>query len=383
MYNIMTLNKIAKCGLDRLGDNYTITDDEKADADGIILRSFKMHDMELPKSLKAVARAGAGTNNIPVDKCTENGIAVFNTPGANANAVKELVIAGMLLASRDIIGGSIWANTLTGDDAAKQVEKGKSNFAGHEIMGKTLGVIGLGAIGILVANAAIALGMDVVGYDPYLSVNNALKLSRHVKCVNDPSQVYAAADFVTVHVPLTDSTKNTINAEAISQMKDGVVVLNFARGGLVDNDAIKEALENGKVAKYVVDFPDASVLNVKNIIAIPHLGASTEESEDNCAKMAADEIKDYLENGNVVNSVNFPNCSLPVGSVGRIAILHKNVPSVIAKYTDALTSVNISDMVNKSKGELAYTIINTDHEIPRSVVEKIESMDTVIFARVF
>lgn len=383
MYKIMTLNKIAKCGLDRLGDNYTITDDEKADVDGIILRSFKMHDMELPTSLKAVARAGAGTNNIPIDKCTEKGIAVFNTPGANANAVKELVIAGMLLASRDIIGGSVWANTLTGDDAAKQVEKGKSNFAGHEIMGKTLGVIGLGAIGILVANAAISLGMDVIGYDPYLSVNNALKLSRHVKCVNDPSLVYAEADFVTVHVPLMDSTKNTINAETISQMKDGVVILNFARGGLVDNDAIKAALESGKVAKYVVDFPDSSVLNVKNIIAIPHLGASTEESEDNCAKMAADEIKDYLENGNVVNSVNFPNCSLPTGSVGRIAILHKNVPSVIAKYTDALTSVNISDMVNKSKGELAYTIINTDHEIPASVVEKIEAMDTVIFARTF
>jgi D-3-phosphoglycerate dehydrogenase len=383
MFNILTLNKIAACGLDRLGDNYTVTDNENAqDVDGIILRSYKMHDMELPASLKAVARAGAGVNNIPIDKCTEKGIAVFNTPGANANAVKELVIAGMLLASRDIIGGAAWAATLTGDDAAKQVEKGKSNFAGNEIKGKTLGVIGLGAIGILVANAAISLGMDVIGYDPYLSVNNALKLSRKVKISADPKAVYESSDFITVHVPLLDSTKNTINAETIALMKDGAVVLNFARGGLVNNDDIKAALESGKISKYVVDFPDASVLGVKNIIAIPHLGASTEESENNCAVMAADEIKEYLETGNVVNSVNFPNCSLPTGSVGRITLLHKNVPNVIAGYTNVLASVNISDMINKSRGDLAYTIINTDHAIPTEAVEAIKAMDTVISVRV-
>lgn len=383
MFNILTLNKIAACGLDRLGDNYTITDDESAqNVDGIILRSYKMHDMELPASLKAVARAGAGVNNIPIDKCTEKGICVFNTPGANANAVKELVIAGMLLASRDIIGGVEWAATVTGDDAAKQIEKGKSNFAGNEIKGKTLGIIGLGAIGILVANAAVSLGMDVIGYDPYLSVNNALKLSRKVHIANDQKTVFEASDMITVHVPLMDSTKNTINAETIAQMKDGVIILNFARGGLVNNDDIKAALESGKVAKYVVDFPDASVLGVKNIIAMPHLGASTEESENNCAVMAADEIKEYLETGNVVNSVNFPNCSLPAGSTGRIAVLHKNVPNVIAGYTNALASVNISDMVNKSRGDIAYTIINTDHEIPESAVKTIEDMDTVIAVRV-
>ena len=265
MFNILTLNKIAKCGLDQLNDNYKITDDANVDADGIILRSFKMHDMELPESLKAVARAGAGTNNIPIDKCSEKGIVVFNTPGANANAVKELVIAGMLLASRDVIGGVAWANTLTGDDVDKQVEKGKSNFAGCEIKGKTLGIIGLGAIGILVANAAYALGMEVIGYDPYLSVDSALKLSRHVKKANSPEEVYAAADYITIHVPLMDSTRNTINAETIAQMKDGVIILNFARGGLVNNADIKKALADGKVAKYVVDFADSETVNQPGI----------------------------------------------------------------------------------------------------------------------
>ena len=383
MYKILTLNKIAACGLDRLGDNYTITDDEKAqDIDGIILRSYKMHDMELPASLKAVARAGAGVNNIPIDKCTEKGIAVFNTPGANANAVKELVVAGMLLASRDIIGGVEWAATVHGNDAAKQIEKGKSNFAGGEIMGKTLGVIGLGAIGILVANVGIALGMRVIGYDPYLSVKNALKLSRRVKLTSDINDIFKSSDFLTVHVPLMDSTRDTIDAEAIEMMPDGAVVLNFARGGLVNNDAIKAALESGKLSKYVVDFPDEDVLGVKNVIAIPHLGASTEEAEDNCAVMAADEIKDYLETGNVLNSVNLPNCQLPMGSVGRIAILHKNVKKVIAKYTNAMEDVNIADMVSKSRGDIAYTIINTDHEIPADVLKQIEDMDEVISARV-
>lgn len=382
MFNILTLNKIAKCGLDQLNDNYKITDDANVDADGIILRSFKMHDMELPESLKAVARAGAGTNNIPIDKCSEKGIVVFNTPGANANAVKELVIAGMLLASRDVIGGVAWANTLTGDDVDKQVEKGKSNFAGCEIKGKTLGIIGLGAIGILVANAAYALGMEVIGYDPYLSVDSALKLSRHVKKANSPEEVYAAADYITIHVPLMDSTRNTINAETIAQMKDGVIILNFARGGLVNNADIKKALADGKVAKYVVDFADSETVNQLGIINIPHLGASTAESEDNCAVMAAQELADYLENGNILNSVNFPNCSLSEDNIGRIAIAHKNIPNVIAKFTEALSSVNISDMINKSKGELAYTIINTDHAIPAEAIEKLNQIDAVIRVRV-
>lgn len=382
MFNILTLNKIAKCGLDQLNDNYKITDDANVDADGIILRSFKMHDMELPESLKAVARAGAGTNNIPIDKCSEKGIVVFNTPGANANAVKELVIAGMLLASRDVIGGVAWANTLTGDDVDKQVEKGKSNFAGCEIKGKTLGIIGLGAIGILVANAAYALGMEVIGYDPYLSVDSALKLSRHVKKANSPEEVYAAADYITIHVPLMDSTRNTINAETITQMKDGVIILNFARGGLVNNADIKKALADGKVAKYVVDFADSETVNQPGIINIPHLGASTAESEDNCAVMAAQELADYLENGNILNSVNFPNCSLPEDNIGRIAIAHKNIPNVIAKFTETLSSVNISDMINKSKGELAYTIINTDHAIPAEAIEKLNQIDAVIRVRV-
>ena len=382
MFNILTLNKIAKCGLDQLNDNYKITDDANVDADGIILRSFKMHDMELPESLKAVARAGAGTNNIPIDKCSEKGIVVFNTPGANANAVKELVIAGMLLASRDVIGGVAWANTLTGDDVDKQVEKGKSNFAGCEIKGKTLGIIGLGAIGILVANAAYALDMEVIGYDPYLSVDSALKLSRHVKKANSPEEVYAAADYITIHVPLMDSTRNTINAETIAQMKDGVIILNFARGGLVNNADIKKALADGKVAKYVVDFADSETVNQPGIINIPHLGASTAESEDNCAVMAAQELADYLENGNILNSVNFPNCSLPEDNIGRIAIAHKNIPNVIAKFTEALSSVNISDMINKSKGELAYTIINTDHAIPAEAIEKLNQIDAVIRVRV-
>lgn len=382
MFNILTLNKIAKCGLDKLGANYAVTEDVNADADGIILRSYKMHDMELPASLKAVARAGAGVNNIPIDKCSDKGIVVFNTPGANANAVKELVVAGMLLASRDVIGGVAWANTLTGDDVDKQVEKGKSNFAGNEIKGKTLGIIGLGAIGILVANAAYALGMDVIGYDPYLSVDSALKLSRHIHKANTADEVYAASDFITIHVPLMDETKNTINKDTIAMMKDGVVILNFARGGLVNNDDIKEAIASGKVKKYVVDFTDSETVNQPGIINIPHLGASTEESEDNCAVMAAEEITDFLENGNILNSVNFPNCSLPSGNVGRITIAHKNVPNVIAKYTDALSSVNISDMINKSKGDLAYTIINTDHEIPSDAVAKLEAMDSVIRVRV-
>ena len=381
MYNILTLNKIAKCGLDQLGENYTITDNESANADGIILRSFNMHEMELGDNLKAIARAGAGTNNIPTEKCTEKGIVVFNTPGANANAVKEAVIAGLMLASRDIVGSIEWAKTLTGDDVAKQVEKGKSNFAGNEIQGKTLGVIGLGAIGIMVANAAYALGMKVIGYDPYLSVDAALKLSTHVKRVNDLKEICENADYITIHVPYMESTKDTINAENLALMKDGVKILNFARNGLVNNDAIKEAIASGKVSSYVVDFPNEETINQKGIIAIPHLGASTEESEDNCAIMAARQLADFLENGNIVNSVNFPNCSLPVGSVGRVAIIHKNVKNVIGKFTEVLSEVNISDMVSKSKNDIAYTIMNTDHEITADAVKALSDIDEVIALR--
>lgn len=385
MYNILTLNKIAKCGLEQLDENkYSITDDVAADADGIILRSYVMHDMELPASLMAVARAGAGTNNIPIEKCTDKGIAVFNTPGANANAVKELVIAGMLLASRDVVGGISWASTLTGDDVAKQVEKGKSNFAGCEIQGKTLGVIGLGAIGILVANAARHLGMQVIGFDPYLSVDAAWRLSSHIIKAKSADEVYEKSDFITIHVPCTPDTKGMINKENIAKMKDGVKLLNFARGELVNNDDVKAALDSGKISRYVVDFPCAETNNYKGIIAIPHLGASTIESEDNCAMMAAQELATYIETGDILNSVNFPNCSLPMGAGGRICIMHKNVPSMISKFTQlfAEEKLNISDMINKSKKDNAYTIINSDTGISKGVAEKIAAIDGVIRVRV-
>ena len=385
MYDILTLNKIAACGLDQLDSTkYNITDDATKDADGIILRSFAMHDMEFPKSLKAVARAGAGTNNIPIDKCSEKGIVVFNTPGANANAVKELVLAGLFLASRDVVGGINWASTLTGDDVAKQVEKGKSNFAGSEGQGKTLGVIGLGAIGVLVANAARHFGMTVIGYDPYLSVDAAWKLSHHIKKAKTADEVYAEADYLTIHVPLTDDTKRSINKDTIAKMKDGVKILNFARGELVDNDAIKAALASGKVSSYVVDFPCADVLNEKGIIAIPHLGASTSESEDNCAVMAAQEIASYLETGDILNSVNFPNCSLPISGKGRVCILHKNVPSMLTQFTTVFadTKHNIADLINKSKKDLAYTIINSDDIITDEIVDKLNAIDEVLRVRV-
>ncbi len=385
MYNILTLNKIASCGLDQLEtDKYKITDDAAADADGIILRSFAMHDMELPASLKAVARAGAGTNNIPIDKCSEKGIVVFNTPGANANAVKELVIAGLFLSSRKITDGIAWANTLTGDDIAKQVEKGKSNFAGQEIQGKTLGVIGLGAIGVLVANAARHLGMKVIGYDPYLSVDYAWRLSSHIEKAKTLKEVYEAADYITIHVPLMPDTKDMINNDAIAQMKDGVRILNYARGELVNNADIKAALASGKVACYVVDFPNAETVNQPGVIAIPHLGASTEESEDNCAVMAAHELADYLENGNILNSVNFPNCSLPTGGQGRIGIIHKNVPNMITQFTKVFSDehINISEMINKSKKDNAYTLLNTDDMITNDLVDKLNAIDGVIKVRV-
>ena len=385
MYNILTLNKIAACGLDQLDSaKYAITDDANANADGIILSSFAMHDMELPQDLKAVARAGAGTNNIPIDKCSEKGIVVFNTPGANANAVKELTIAGLLLASRKITDGIAWANTLTGDDVAKQVEKGKSNYAGQEIQGKTLGVIGLGAIGIQVANTARHLGMNVIGFDPYLSVDAAWRLSSHITKAKNMEQIFTEADYISVHVPLTPDTRGLINEDTFAMMKDGVRILNFSRGELVNNDDVKAAIASGKVGCYVVDFPSAETVNQPGIIAIPHLGASTEESEDNCAIMAAQEIADYLENGNILNSVNFPNCELPLGGQGRVTVTHKNVPNMIAQFSSVFSevNVNISDMINKSKKDYAYTIMNTDAVITDELLDKLKAIDGVLGVRV-
>ena len=385
MYNIQTLNKISKYGTDNFDTaKYTVAD-EVANPDAIMVRSAAMHDMEFGSNLLAIARAGAGVNNIPVDKCAEQGICVFNTPGANANAVKELVIVGLLLTSRKIPDAMIWAQTLKGNGAevGKMVEKGKSQFAGPEIMGKTLGVIGLGAIGVLVANAAIALGMKVVGYDPFLSVKAALSLDPSVKTVSDVKDLYAAADYVTIHVPFNADTKGTINADAIAAMKDGVRVLNFARGELVDNSAILPALESGKVAAYITDFPSDEVLGAKGVIAVPHLGASTPESEDNCAKMAALELIDYIENGNIKNSVNYPDASMNAAGT-KICVMHKNVPAVISALTTALgdAGLNIDNMLNKSKKDYAYTLLDVAGDVSDDVVAKLAAVDTVIKVRV-
>ncbi len=385
MYNIQTLNKISTYGTDNFDKAKYAISDTCENPDAIMVRSAAMHDMEFGSNLLAIARAGAGVNNIPVDKCAADGICVFNTPGANANAVKELVIAGLLISSRKVPEAMNWAQTLKGNGAevGKMVEKGKSQFAGPEILGKTLGVIGLGAIGVLVANAAIALGMKVVGFDPYLSVKAALGLDPQVKAVADVKELYAASDYVTIHVPFNADTKGTINAETIGMMKDGVRVLNFARGELVDNAAMIAALESGKVAAYVVDFPSDEILGVKNAIAIPHLGASTPESEDNCAMMAALELIDYIENGNIKNSVNYPDASM--NAVGtKICIMHKNVPAVISALTAALgdAGINIDNMLNKSKKDYAYTMIDTSADISDAVVEKLKAVDTVIKVRV-
>lgn len=385
MYNIQTLNKISTYGTDNFDKAKYAISDTCENPDAIMVRSAAMHDMAFGSNLLAIARAGAGVNNIPVDKCAADGICVFNTPGANANAVKELVIAGLLISSRKIPEAMNWAQTLKGNGAevGKMVEKGKSQFAGPEILGKTLGVIGLGAIGVLVANAAIALGMKVVGFDPYLSVKAALGLDPQVKAVADVKELYAASDYVTIHVPFNADTKGTINAETIGMMKDGVRVLNFARGELVDNAAMIAALESGKVAAYVVDFPSDEILGVKNAIAIPHLGASTPESEDNCAMMAALELIDYIENGNIKNSVNYPDASM--NAVGtKICIMHKNVPAVISALTAALgdAGINIDNMLNKSKKDYAYTMIDTSADISDAVVDKLKAVDTVIKVRV-
>ncbi len=385
MYNILTLNKISKTGLSNLPeDRFNITDSCE-NPDGVILRSFSMHDMELPKSLKAVARAGAGVNNIPIDKCSEQGIVVFNTPGANANAVKELVIAALLLSSRKIYDGINWAQSLAGQEGVgKLVEKGKGAYVGPEIMGKKVGIIGLGAIGILVANACVALGMDVYGFDPFVSVDNAWSISTHVRKAKSLEEIYAQCDYISIHVPFNSETKGMINAEAIEKMNDGVRILNLSRGELVDNDSIKQAVEIGKVSAYVTDFPNENLLGVKNIITIPHLGASTPESEENCASMASTELRDFLEDGNIKNSVNFPDCILPRGSARRICVIHKNIPNVINPVTNAISShnINIDNMLNKSKGEYAYTIIDVNKADISDIEPNLANIEGVVSIRV-
>lgn len=384
MYTIKTMNKIAKVGLDNFGADYTVTE-ETAAPDAILVRSASLHEMEIPASLKAIARAGAGTNNIPLDKCAENGVVVFNTPGANANAVKELVITGMLLSSRKVIDAIDWAKTLKGkgDEVGKLVEKGKSQFAGPEIKGKTLGVIGLGAIGALVANAAIDLGMNVIGYDPFLSVTGAFNLSSKVEYTSDLDKIFTSSDYITLHVPLTDKTRGVVCAESIAKMKDGVRILNFARGELVSGD-ILEALANEKVACYVTDFPNDSLIGEKGVIAIPHLGASTPESEDNCAVMACRELMDYLENGNIVNSVNMPNLVLEPSSDIRICIIHKNEVAKISAITTAVSDskLNIENMANKSRGDYGYTVIDVTGDVPAGFEDKLTALDGVISARI-
>lgn len=385
MFNYTCLNPIAGVGLDLLSDEYNKVDDIK-DAQAVLVRSAAMHDMELPKTLEVVARAGAGVNNIPLDKCAEAGIVVFNTPGANANGVKELVFAGMLLAARDVVGGIEWVKGEEGNaDVAKLAEKQKKNFAGSEIAGKKLGVIGLGAIGVKVANAATHLGMEVYGYDPYISVNAAWSLSRNVNHVNAVEEIYKNCDYITIHVPLLDSTKKMINAEAIAMMKPTTVVLNFARDLLVDEEAMVAALEEGKIAKYVSDFPNPTTVGKKGCIVTPHIGASTEESEDNCAVMAVKEIRDFLENGNITHSVNYPDCNMgECKSAGRLLLLHRNVKGMISSYTSILgdANINISDMTNKSRGDYACTLLDIDAPVTKEVEEKLQTLDGVLKVRI-
>lgn len=385
MFTYHCLNPISKIGLDGFNENYKMTEDANG-ADAILVRSAAMHEMELSDSVKAVARAGAGVNNIPLNDYAEKGVVVFNTPGANANGVKEMVIAGMLLASRDIVGGIEWVESQKNEsNIGKMAEKQKKQFAGCEIAGKKLGIIGLGAIGVLVANAATHLGMEVYGYDPYISVDAAWNLSRTIKHIQDVHDIYCDCDYITIHVPLLDSTKNMINEDAISMMKDGVVLLNFARDLLVDEEALVKALENGKVKKYVTDFANPTVAGAVNTLVTPHLGASTEESEDNCAVMAVKEIRDYLENGNIKNSVNYPNCDMGTCvAAGRVAVNHRNVPNMIGQFTSVFgeAGINISDMSNKSKGDFAYTLMDTSVAVSSDIVEKLESIDGVLKVRI-
>ena len=385
MFKYHCLNPISHAGLEQLDENYVNTDEAK-EADAILVRSAKMHDMEFGRNLKLIARAGAGVNNIPLDRCAEEGIVVFNTPGANANGVKEIVIAGMLLAARDIIGGINWVQEYEEDgDIAKITEIKKKAFAGTEIQGKKLGVIGLGAIGVLVANAAVNLGMDVYGYDPYLSVDAAWKLSRHIHHAKTVDELYNQCDYITIHVPATEDTKGMIDKNAIGLMKKGVVILNFARDILVNQEDIVDALVSGKVRCYVTDFPTKEIVGVKGSIVIPHLGASTEESEDNCAKMAASELRDFLENGNIHHSVNYPDCDMgKKSSAARITVLHRNVPKMLGQFTGILAEegINISLMTNKSRNEYAYTMIDVDAAVPAEVENKISEVDGVLRVRI-
>ena len=385
MYKYHCLNPISEAGLSQLDENYAVTGNVD-EADAILVRSAKMHDMDFSGNLKAIARAGAGVNNIPLDRCAQEGIVVFNTPGANANGVKELVIAGMLLAARDIIGGINWVQEYEEDgDIAKITEKKKKAFAGTEIRGKKLGVIGLGAIGVRVANVAIHLGMDVYGYDPYVSVDAAWMLSRNIHHAKTVDELYKECDYITIHVPALEDTKGMIDKNAIGLMKDGVVILNFARDVLVDQEDIVDALVSGKVRSYVTDFPTKEIVGVKNAIVIPHLGASTEESEDNCAKMAVEELKDFLENGNITHSVNYPDCNMGVKGDGeRITILHKNIPNMLGQFTTLLAekNMNIALMTNKSRKEYAYTMIDVDSEVPSELEAQLAGVSGVLKVRV-
>lgn len=387
MYRIKTLNKIASVGLSQLDKNRFQVGDAVENEDGILVRSAKMHDYVFPDALRAIARAGAGTNNIPIDRCSENGIVVFNTPGANANAVKELALTAMLIASRDVLGGANWvqeqANTPDVDVAAV-VEKGKSAFAGPELYRKTLGVIGLGAIGALVANAALELGMDVYGYDPYLSVDAALRLDRHVHVVKNVDELYKLADYITIHIPYTPDTKEFINAEAISKMKGQVRVLNLARGELVCDDDMIAALESGRVAKYVTDFPNAKIATVRNVVALPHLGASTPESEENCAVMAVRQLEDYLVNGNIKNSVNMPNISQEWSGIARICLIHKNVPAMLTQITTVLSkeNMNVENLTNKSRKDYACTIVDVNTRVTDKVADELRAIPGMIRVRV-
>lgn len=385
MYNILTLNKIAACGTDLLDKSKYAISEDMANPDAVLVRSASMHEMELPENLLAIARAGAGVNNIPIDKCTEKGIAVFNTPGANANAVKELVIAGLLLSSRKIVPSTQWIMTLKGkgDEVSKLVEKGKGQFVGPEIMGKKLGIIGLGAIGALVANAAVALGMEVYGTDPFLSVNAALRLNPAVHVVANNDDIYSVCDYITLHAPATPQTKGMINAENIAKMKDGVRILNFARADLVDSKAIIDALASGKMAAYATDFATDDILGVEGVIAIPHLGASTPESEDNCAVMACNEIRAYLENGDIINSVNLPNVEMAVTGDAKICVIHKNVEGLLNSVTAPVSAagLNIENMISKSKKDYAYTCLDVkgSADVP---VDAIKAIDGVVAVRV-
>lgn len=379
------LNPIAACGMELLPDTYEITDNY-ADADAVLVRSASMHDLELSDELLAVARAGAGVNNIPLDKCAEKGIVVFNTPGANANGVKELVVAALLMASRDLVGGYNWVMENAADpDIAKKVEKQKKNYAGNEIAGKKLGVIGLGAIGAKVANIAVRLGMEVYGYDPYVSVDAAWGLSKYVKHITNVEDIYKECDYITVHVPALDSTKGMINAGAFALMKDGVKILNFARDILVNEDDLKAAIESGKVAKYMTDFPNPKIAGFKNVVALPHLGASTEESEDNCAIMACKEIKDFIDNGNIKNSVNYPNVNMGVCTdVARITICHKNIPNMLTQFTSVFSKKggNVSGMISQARGDYAYSILDADAAPTAEDVAALEAIDGVVKVRV-